>query len=722
MNVDRTQPLRRATLGSVALAAVLFGSAACSLFHKPETAANIAAPGQGNLTLGQLQNQVIRFADDYSSSVAHAADAAAKSAGTREAQVAALRWKLDEGTAAYLSATGENPIWNTLDVVVLTVVSRMVIEDPKTREEFGDAVVPLIETHRELEASAWRLASQILTPDQRGQLESLIAEWRRQNPHERSVGAIHFREFALTTEKGTPLSKLRTGSVFTLLHLDPFAGLDPTTVAIEQSRELAARTVAYLERAPTLVRWQAELLAFQLASQPDPQRILADAERVSKSMEGISKTAEGLPALVDEQRKAAIDQLLAGVAAERKAILEELDAREATIRTLLGETRQTLDAGTPDVHFARRHHQVPRRVRALRLAPRVGHCAVEARKAVRPPRLRQVRVGGRGDGERPDRPFGIRGQVGSGDRESERGSGRQLETRRGPRLLARPRAHRDAAGRLGPGGAGLSGHRAQACSTARVRMMEGRRRGLLMALLLAAPAACRQEGASRPAGSAGPTPTPKATHATFVGREKCAPCHAEEDRRWKDSHHDLAMQEATEKTVLGSFDDASFTHFGVTSTFFKKDGKFFVRTDGPDGKLHEYSIAYTFGVYPLQQYLIAFPGGRVQALNVCWDTRPKTEGGQRWFHLYPNEKVAHDDPLHWTGPYQNWNFMCAECHSTNVKKGYAAASDTYETTFSEIDVSCEACHGPGSAHVAWAEAVKAGKAKKGTRTREWRSC
>ncbi len=346
MNIDRLSSLRRAGLGPLVLAALLFGSAGCSIFHKPQTAPNIAAPGQGNLTLDQLQNQVIRFADDYSSSVAHAADAAAKRAGTREAQVAALKWKLDEGTAAYLSATGENPVWNTLDVVVLTVVSRMVIEDPRAREDFGNAITPLIETHRELEASAWGLASQILEPGQREQLESLILQWRQKNPNERSVGAIHFREFALAQEKASPLSKLRTGSVFTLLHLDPFAGLDPTTVAIEQSRELAARTVAYLERAPTLVRWQAELLAFQLASQPDPQQILADANRVSRSIEGISKTAEGLPVLVDEQRKAAIEQLLAGVAAERAAILKELDARQATVESLLGQTRQTLEAGT----------------------------------------------------------------------------------------------------------------------------------------------------------------------------------------------------------------------------------------------------------------------------------------------------------------------------------------------------------------------------------------
>ncbi|MCI0573221.1 MAG: tetratricopeptide repeat protein [Myxococcaceae bacterium] len=171
---------------------------------------------------------------------------------------------------------------------------------------------------------------------------------------------------------------------------------------------------------------------------------------------------------------------------------------------------------------------------------------------------------------------------------------------------------------------------------------------------------------------------------------------------WRGSDHDLAMQEATGETVLGHFGGARFTHFGVTSSFFKKDGTFFARTDGPDGAMHDYPIAYTFGVRPLQQYLIALPRGRLQALNVAWDSRPKREGGQRWFHLAPDEAVEHDDILHWTGPYQNWNFMCAECHSTNVQKNYRASDDSYATTWSELAVSCEACHGPGSRHVAWA--------------------
>ncbi len=206
-----------------------------------------------------------------------------------------------------------------------------------------------------------------------------------------------------------------------------------------------------------------------------------------------------------------------------------------------------------------------------------------------------------------------------------------------------------------------------------------------------------------------------AAEPKFVGRAACASCHAKQDSLWKGSHHDLAMQPASAGTVLANFNGTSYTHFGVTTSFTTRDGKYFVRTDGPDGKLTDYQIAYTFGVFPLQQYLIAFPGGRYQALNVVWDTRPAREGGQRWFHLYPKEAMAHDDVLHWTGPYQNWNFMCAECHSTNVAKGYDPATGGYHTTFSEVNVSCEACHGPGSAHVEWAQAVAAGKASKSAR-------
>jgi tetratricopeptide (TPR) repeat protein len=163
------------------------------------------------------------------------------------------------------------------------------------------------------------------------------------------------------------------------------------------------------------------------------------------------------------------------------------------------------------------------------------------------------------------------------------------------------------------------------------------------------------------------------------------------------------MLEATPETVLGDFDDATYTYAGITSSFRTQGGKFFVTTDGPDGQLTEYEIRYTFGVDPLQQYMVAFPGGRYQLLPLAWDTRPAEKEGQRWFHLYPDQNVRHEDPLHWTRGLQTWNYMCADCHSTDLKEGFDVASNTYDTTFSDINVSCEACHGPGSNHIRWAE-------------------
>jgi predicted CXXCH cytochrome family protein len=193
-----------------------------------------------------------------------------------------------------------------------------------------------------------------------------------------------------------------------------------------------------------------------------------------------------------------------------------------------------------------------------------------------------------------------------------------------------------------------------------------------------------------------------ATAPAFVGSETCAGCHQEQAQLWSSSQHKHAMQHANDTTVLGNFNDATFDYYGIRSRFFRQDGKFLVETDGPDGKLATFEVKYTFGIDPLQQYLIEFPDGRVQALSIAWDTRPKEQGGQRWFHLYPNEEIRSDDVLHWTKLNQNWNFMCAECHSTGVHKNYDAPNDRFATTFAEISVGCETCHGQGSKHVAWA--------------------
>ena len=239
---------------------------------------------------------------------------------------------------------------------------------------------------------------------------------------------------------------------------------------------------------------------------------------------------------------------------------------------------------------------------------------------------------------------------------------------------------------------------------------EGLGSGCLLALL--ALAACPGPQELSPVAEAAVAPAPE-PEAEYVGRQVCATCHAQQEQLWRGSDHDRAMAEASAETVLGDFSGARFRHGRVTSTFFRRDGRYFVRTDGADGQLHDFPVAYTFGVEPLQQYLIEVEGGRLQALGIAWDSRPAADGGQRWFHLYGDEEVPAGDPLHWTGPRQNWNYMCAECHSTGVDKGYDAAANHYRTTWQEIDVSCEACHGQGSRHVAWAEGRAPSAADKG---------
>jgi predicted CXXCH cytochrome family protein len=182
----------------------------------------------------------------------------------------------------------------------------------------------------------------------------------------------------------------------------------------------------------------------------------------------------------------------------------------------------------------------------------------------------------------------------------------------------------------------------------------------------------------------------------FAGSSSCQSCHTKPFQEWQQSDHFLAMQVAADSTVRGDFNDRTLVADGVTSRFFKRDGKYFINTQGDDGKNHDYEVRYTFGYFPLQQYLIEFEGGRLQPTRASWDTR-----NGKWFHQYPGQKIHPHDWLHWTGNGQNWNTMCASCHSTNLQKIYSFASDAYATTWTDINVGCESCHGPGSKHISY---------------------
>lgn len=184
----------------------------------------------------------------------------------------------------------------------------------------------------------------------------------------------------------------------------------------------------------------------------------------------------------------------------------------------------------------------------------------------------------------------------------------------------------------------------------------------------------------------------------YMTSKACAACHESETAGWRRSHHALAWLSPSAGSVLGDFEAPPFEHGGSITRFYKDGASFHISTDEQDGTVSDFEVVGTVGIAPLQQYLVETEPGRLQALDLAWDAADR-----RWYHLYPDLDLPAGDGLHWTGPYKNWNARCAECHATGFVKNYDPQSRTYASRQVETGIGCEACHGPGEAHVAWAD-------------------
>lgn len=215
--------------------------------------------------------------------------------------------------------------------------------------------------------------------------------------------------------------------------------------------------------------------------------------------------------------------------------------------------------------------------------------------------------------------------------------------------------------------------------------------GLVVSLLLAAPV------------------TAENALLAYVGSQACASCHEPAAAAWRGSHHALAWTWPSSQTVVGDFDGTEFVHDGMTARFrTEPDGSYHVKVTEKDGVTTDYRVHSVAGIEPLQQYLLETEPGRLQSFDVVWGTE-----AEHWFHLYPEQDLPPHDAMHWTGPYKNWNARCAECHSTGFEKRYDPVTRRYDSRQSEIGVGCEACHGPGSAHVEWARSPETWTAASG---------
>jgi hypothetical protein len=321
---------RLVATGLACLALALTG---CSLLrlHRPPPKAEVTAlqlatnTPAATVTTGVLQIQVMRFADGYVAAISQGADEFGAKVGTPKARLTALKWKLGQATSAYTDATGPNPVVNALDMLVLVTMSRMVAEDNGV-ETFGDAALPLLEIQRQQETNAWLLVNGMLKTAQQQELRDLIQEWRQKNPHQRYVSAVRVREFATGLGRPPTQTMAAPTSIFSLLYLDPLAGLDPTTAAIEGTQRLGERAMYYTQRMPQLLSWQTEALAYQFVVQPESVQVLSNANQLAMSAEIFAKTAQQLPQLINDQRQASIQQLLDGLRSQETDVRQTLNA------------------------------------------------------------------------------------------------------------------------------------------------------------------------------------------------------------------------------------------------------------------------------------------------------------------------------------------------------------------------------------------------------------
>lgn len=280
------------------------------------------------VTATVLGAEIGRFADELNVIVAQAADTFAAQVGTSQARALAWNWRCGAVNNSLIIASGANPIANLLDMVVMVTLGRMSIEDHWV-PRYGKAAEPMLEATRQLEAEIWVVAARVLTPSQQEELRGLIRAWRAKHPYQMYVG-VRLRDFSEIAASGGGGSSRKPGSVFGLLFLDPFAGLDPATREMQQTRYFGERVLFVLERLPALLRLQSELLVYQSLATTDVQQALTNTTRFVQTAEQLAQTIQKLP-----------DQL----SAEREKLMKDAVAQAPQWQALMAQFETSLKAG-----------------------------------------------------------------------------------------------------------------------------------------------------------------------------------------------------------------------------------------------------------------------------------------------------------------------------------------------------------------------------------------
>ena len=282
--------------------------------------------------VAHVQSEVMSFADTYVGVVLESTSRIPAPAA--EDQVRLLSFQVRQAGAAYEIASGNNPIANLLDMVILVRATRSMVDAYWVPNVFGEAGRPLAAALGELERVVWTHASDLLNAEQQKMLRDFIDGWVGQNPENHDSSSVRIAN--LSSKPGSASAGLGAPTdILNSVGLTLFGGLDPAVAEVQQSRVLAEKAFYFAKRWPRVLEMQTRLLSLQLSLQPAPSRLLGDMNRVSLAAESVAQTAEQLPGLVDREREAAIRQ-----------VVEAMQAQGPQARAVLDDVRRTLDAGT----------------------------------------------------------------------------------------------------------------------------------------------------------------------------------------------------------------------------------------------------------------------------------------------------------------------------------------------------------------------------------------
>ena len=195
----------------------------------------------------------------------------------------------------------------------------------------------------------------------------------------------------------------------------------------------------------------------------------------------------------------------------------------------------------------------------------------------------------------------------------------------------------------------------------------------------------------------------RARQMGYASSDTCRSCHPGQHASWHRSYHRTMTQVATEEAVVAPFDHV-LEERGRAFRFARRGGAYYVGEvtgtfdlEPSDDRFWERArrVVMTTGSHHMQAYWVEGRDGELEQVPFVYLIRE-----QRWLansDSFLEPPHPDDSPL----VRYTWSDSCITCHSTG---GPFEASEAYEdptpeNAVTELGISCEACHGPGAAHV-----------------------